>query len=209
MRFFTIVRTFMLFLGITLSVFSMIEHQNLLLVFAYISKNTSWRWSDHTEIYKYNESLLLAQSGNFLEAKSLLSPLINNPGIVPSDRIFELYGDILYSLSGSKDDVILLYKKSLTSAQNLRVEKKISLLVGTSSWKISENSGTWQDSAFSSWSKTVSGEDMRESTKMELQRIQKQRKGLVNQDTIQSQDVKTKTQEVFQLLEWGEIKMDW
>ena len=209
MRFSMIVRTCMFSLLAAAWMFSMVEYQNLLLVAANISKDIWWyRWGN-SEIRRYNESLWLAQSWSLLEAKSLLSPLIHTPGKVPPEQVLELYGDILYTLSGSRDDVATLYRQSLSYHQNLRVEKKLSLLAGTSSWQTSQANGSWQTSVFASWSLTVSGEHLREATRTELQKIQEQRKGLVNQNAMQSQDIRARTQEVFQILDWGSVQKDW
>ncbi|MBP9779629.1 hypothetical protein KBD33_03360 [Candidatus Gracilibacteria bacterium] len=99
------------------------------LVMANTLEDMKYYLGESEEIERYNEAIFASKQGDYLVAESLISPLINREHLTASGDIYELYGDILYSLGKPQDVVLVYYSRSLEyNNSNLRVEKKISLL---------------------------------------------------------------------------------
>lgn len=94
-----------------------IERQSLitgvLLVYANLTRDMSHYTSDPAWVTRYNEAIWLSGSGRYSEAKTLLAPLLNDTAITRRAEIAELYGDLIYSTSGSLDDTIRMYDRSI------------------------------------------------------------------------------------------------
>jgi hypothetical protein len=161
------------------------------------------------EIRRYNETLFMAKKWDFLAAESLLSPLLNMSEIQSKSDIYELYGDVLYSLQKSNNVVEVYYQKSLESNNdNLRVEKKISFLKekGTKeSWSWSEVSGS---------GKVLTQQDLSGSLEKaekldELKNFSQQRWVYMNYDTSSVFRQESLIKSSLDILEWGKEKRDW
>lgn len=114
-------------------VFAVIEYANLSLLGANIAHNMDWYLGQDGNVKKYNESLFLAEKGDFTGAKSVLSPLLNEKNLENPSDVFELYGDLVYSMSGATGDILPFYLRALEYGENLRVEQKISMIENPSS----------------------------------------------------------------------------
>ena len=77
---------------------------------------------------RYNEAIWLSGSGRYSEAKTLLAPLLNDTTIMRRSEIAELYADLIYSTSGSLDDTIRMYDRSLSFSPSYRVTTKIAYI---------------------------------------------------------------------------------
>lgn len=81
----------------------------------------------------YNTALALAKEKKYDEAHVILEKLVQlNQKITAKERVYELYGDILYLSSGSKDDVKKLYVLARDIRPNDVLLVKIALLDGQS-----------------------------------------------------------------------------
>lgn len=120
---------------------------------------------DPAWVSRYNEAIWLANSGRYIEAKSLLAPLLNDTSIARKSEIAELYGDLIYTMSGSIDDTIRMYERSLSFSPSDRVITKIAY-IRTIQQQSKTGSGNTEKSA-----NTDSGSRAREATKIELQKI--------------------------------------
>lgn len=67
----------------------------------------------------------MTSSGRYTEAKALLAPLLNDTTIERRAEVAELYGDLIYTMSGSIDDTIRMYERSLSFSPSDRVTTKI------------------------------------------------------------------------------------
>ena len=116
-----------------------------------------------TWVTRYNEAIWLSGSGRYSEAKTLLAPLLNDTTIMRRSEIAELYADLIYSTSGSLDDTIRMYDRSLSFSPSYRVTTKIAYIKHIQSQKT--GSGNTEQSP-----KTDSGSVMRDAKKAELQK---------------------------------------
>lgn len=98
MNFRRIIRDFFLFLLISSGIFLILEWKNITFCIANITQDIHYYRGKDDNLRKYNESVYLARSGKFQEAKSLLA-LTLNENVSYSEKVFELYGDIIYSMS--------------------------------------------------------------------------------------------------------------
>ena len=100
-----------------LASFIVIERQMLItgvsLIYANLTRDMSHYTSDPAWVMGYNEAIWLSGSGRYSEAKTLLAPLLNDTTIIRRAEIAELYGDLIYSTSGTLDDTIRMYDRSL------------------------------------------------------------------------------------------------
>ena len=112
---------------------------------------------------RYNEAIWLSGSGRYSEAKTLLAPLLNDTTIIRRAEIAELYGDLIYSTSGTLDDTIRMYDRSLSFSPSYRVTTKIAYIKQIQSQKT--GSGNTEQSP-----KTDSGSQVLEAKKAELQK---------------------------------------
>jgi tetratricopeptide (TPR) repeat protein len=79
-------------------------------------------------VSRYNDAIWLSNSGRYTEAKALLAPLLNDTNISKKSEIAELYGDLIYTTSGSIDDTIRMYERSLSFSPSDRVTTKIAYI---------------------------------------------------------------------------------
>lgn len=92
---------------------------------------------------RYNTALAFAKEKRYDEARVILERLVqSNPEITARERVYELYGDVLYLSSGSKDDVKKLYILARDIRPNDMLLEKIALLDGQSSSNSENASGT-------------------------------------------------------------------
>lgn len=131
--------TFGITLFLFVLVFAVLEYTNLSLVGANLSHNTDWYLGQDENAKKYNESIFLAERGDFTGAKSVLSPILNEKNLENPGDVFELYGDLVYQMGGASGDILPFYHRALEQGENLRIEKKITMLLSVS---IEEEIGT-------------------------------------------------------------------
>ena len=150
-----------------LASFIVIERQILItgvsLIYANLTRDMSHFVWDTAWVMRYNEAIWLSGSGRYSEAKTLLAPLLNDTTITRRAEIAELYGDLIYSTSGSLDDTIRMYDRSLWFSPSDRVSEKIAYIKLIQSQKT--GSGTTEPSP-----KTDSGSQVLEAKKTELQK---------------------------------------
>ena len=142
---------------------------NTSLLIANMTRDMSHYSGSPSWIVRYNQAIWLSQSGQYIEAKDTLSPLINDTTLSKKSDIAELYGDLIYHSSGSLDDTLRMYERSLTFAPSDRVTEKITYIKNISKKKVS-GSGTTEKSP-----KIDSGSLIREEKKLELQAISQKR----------------------------------
>ena len=86
-----------------LASFIVIERQMLItgvsLIYANLTRDMSHYTSDPAWVMRYNEAIWLSGSGRYIEAKTLLAPLLNDTTIIRRAEVAELYGDLIYSTS--------------------------------------------------------------------------------------------------------------
>ena len=92
----------------------------------------------------------------------LIAPLLNDTTIEQKSEIAELYGDLIYTTSGSIDDTVRMYERSLSFAPSDRVIVKIAYI------KQNQKTGSGNTDTPE---KTDSGSMEREARKIELQKI--------------------------------------
>jgi len=118
----------MIFLGLWLILFMAFSWRILVENFSLLSGITQ----DMPES-RYNTALTLAKEQKYDEARVILEKLVqSNLEITAKDRLYELYGDVLYLSSGSKDDVRKLYFLARDIRPNDILLEKIALLDGQS-----------------------------------------------------------------------------
>lgn len=115
-------------------------------------------------VVRYNEAIWLSGSGRYAEAKTLLAPLLNDTTIEKRADIAELYGDLIYTTSGSIDDTIHMYNRSLSFSSSDRLIAKIAYIKMIQQ-QSKTGSGTPEKSI-----KIDSGSVERETKKAELQK---------------------------------------
>ncbi len=115
-----------------LAVFVVIEREAIIrngsLIYANIARDMTHYNGDPAWVSRYNEAIWLSGSGRYSEAKVLLAPLLNDTTIERKSEIAELYGDLIYSTSGTLDDTIHMYERSLSFSPSDRVTTKIAYI---------------------------------------------------------------------------------
>ncbi len=106
--------------------------QNLALAFPH--SDTLNQVAGIEEIQNYHLALTEAKGGNLASSHAHLEKLVR-AGLTSSiqDRIYELYGDILYLQSGSVNDDRALYIRALEYRPSDRLRQKLALLEPTAS----------------------------------------------------------------------------
>ncbi|MDD2693406.1 MAG: tetratricopeptide repeat protein [Candidatus Gracilibacteria bacterium] len=128
----------MIFLGLWLILFMVFSWRILVENFSLLSGISQ----DMPES-RYNTALAFAKEKRYDEARVILERLVqSNPEITARERVYELYGDVLYLSSGSKDDVKKLYILARDIRPNDMLLEKIALLDGQSSSNSENASGT-------------------------------------------------------------------
>ncbi len=161
-----------------------------------------------TWVARYNEAIWLSGSGRYTEAKSLIAPLLNDSSIEQKPQISELYGDLLYYSSGSLDDVILMYERSLSYAPSTRVTVKIEYIKQIKS----QRTESWStDTVRTQSGKTDSGSIERDAKKTELQKISQDRAGYLGNSGLSSDGVRGELQRLIEYAQSGSstITQDW
>lgn len=170
------IKNLLLIIGIILGSYIVLDYRNILdtgwLILSNIYEDTSYYRGSEKWINKYNEAIWLTRNKKYSEAKSLIIPLLNNTNIDKKSEIAELYGDLIYITSGSINDSIHMYERSLSFASNDRINQKIEYLKSQNIKK--NNTGSIQDSPSQSGSNS-SGSLEKNIKKQELQKIWKQR----------------------------------
>lgn len=90
-----------------------------------MTHDTSWYRGDDKWVTRYNEAIWLAHNKQYNEAKFSLSSIINDISSPKKAEISELYGDLIFTTSGSHIDVLSMYERSLQFAPSERVSQKI------------------------------------------------------------------------------------
>ena len=152
------------------------------LVIANIIQNMSWYHGKNNDIERYNEAIfVLKKQQDALSAESLISPLLNTTNMRMKWDIYELYGDIEYSLGKPRDIIQTYYQKSLdVSPANLRVMKKLELLKSEPLSQSGQTTSTGDTTDSSSGSLSQSGWDLWEKKFQELQDISKNRGNFID-----------------------------
>lgn len=86
--------------------------------------------SSHYPVWvsRYNEAIWKSNSGQYSDAKRILAPLLNDTNVTKKAEVSELYGDLIYSMSGPVDDSIHMYERSLSFSLSDRVHRKIAYI---------------------------------------------------------------------------------
>jgi hypothetical protein len=90
-----------------------------------IRQDVSWYQGDALWVTRYNEAIWLAKNKQYTEAKTALSPILNDLQNPKKAEISELYGDLIFSTSGTLADTLSMYERSLQFAPSERVSTKI------------------------------------------------------------------------------------
>lgn len=128
------IKTITIFFSISLLCFVALEYRNISLLFTTHINTMKYFVGNDENVFNYNEAIFLTQKQNYLEAKSLLQPLLNQQTLHNPADIYEMYGDILYTTHGNTGDILFFYQKSLTHKEVERVQKKIWLLNNIQQW---------------------------------------------------------------------------
>ncbi len=126
------IKNLFLILGSILAIFVIIEHQALWnngsLILANIAHDTWYYRGDSKWVIRYNEAIWLSQNGKYTEAKFLLTPLLNDTSVPNKAEVSELYGDLIYWSSGSIQDTLRMYERSIEFTPSDRVIEKIAYI---------------------------------------------------------------------------------
>ncbi|NRH21729.1 hypothetical protein HOO68_06850, partial [Candidatus Gracilibacteria bacterium] len=137
---------------IIISTYIVLEYKNIWnngsLVLANIYQDISYYRGSELWITRYNEAIWLTKKQQYIQAKALISPLLNDTTQSKKSEIAELYGDLIYATSGSLDDSIRMYERSLSFTPNERISKKIEYLKKIS--PVKTLTGSTKDSLVSS-----------------------------------------------------------
>ncbi|MBC7503581.1 hypothetical protein H7169_01295 [Candidatus Gracilibacteria bacterium] len=195
-----------------LAIFTVVERQSLLVNSSLIMANMTHDMGQYsggpTWVTRYNEAIWLSDKGRYAEAKSLIAPLLNDSSIDHQPQISELYGDILYYASGSLDDVIRIYERSLSYAPSNRVMTKIEYIKQIRSQKV----GSGNTANTSTQSGNVdSGSIERDAKRAELQQISGKRAGYLDNSGLSSDGVRGELQRLIEYAQSGSstITQDW
>lgn len=194
-----------------LSIWTLLESKSLWdngsLIIANIKQDISYYQGASTWATRYNEAIWLAKNGKYTQAKSLISPLLNDTTLPKKSEISEFYGDLIYAASGSIDDSIRMYERSLLFQQNERIKTKIDYIKNhmpkTLSGSITEtkvSSGSHQ-----SWSLEKS------IKKEELQKIGQQRANFLSNYTPSNDESQKNIKKLIELSssETLQFTQDW
>ncbi len=181
---------------------------NASLMLMNMSHNTAWYMGDALWVTKFNEAIWLSSRGKYSEAKSLLSPLLNDTTIPKKAEIAELYGDLIYHTSESAIDTIRMYERSLAFAPNDRIVSKIAYIK-----KQAETlSSSWSsDKSAPPLKTTSSGSREREAKKEELKKIATQRSEYLWNNIMSSSDSRSMLERLVESAASGSIEVvqDW
>ncbi len=161
---------------------------------------------------RYNEAIWLSGSGQYSEAKSLIAPLINDTSLSKKPEIAELYGDLIFSMSGSLDDTIRMYDRSLSFSPSVRVSDKLRYmrqLQDTQSGSLGDTLTLSGETA--SPSQTDSGSQEREAKKIELQKISSERDKYLGNTSSSQTSARSEIEKLIQSTRSGDapITQDW
>ena len=178
---------------------------NISLIMANMARDMSQYVGGPTWVVRYNQAIWLSGSGRYTEAKSLITPLLNDTNIVKRAEVSELYGDILYHSSGTLDDVIRMYERSLSYAPSDRVIAKIEYINRMRNQKTESGSTNTQSG------NTDSGSIERDAKKAELQKISQERAGYLGNSGLSQDGMRGELQKLIEYAQSGSsaITQDW
>lgn len=178
------------------------------LIIANITGDVSYfQWSEKW-VNRYNQSVRLAQQWQYQDAKSLLSPLLNDTSISYRPQIAELYGDLIYSTSGSLSDVVTMYERSLEYKDSTRVKQKIEFIKNLQ--KLPEST-TLSGEEKNTPSTIQTGSTDIENKKKELEQISKQRSEYLSNSNASQSEIRGELQKLIEFAETGNSQQiqDW
>lgn len=156
-------------------------------------------------------ALELSQAKKYNEAHALLEWLTHGPlDVRLKDRVYELYGDMIYLSSGSSDDAKKLYILANDALPNTRLVKKIALLSHTGTI---ENSSSQipqsQTGMATTGSLSASGQSILKSSLENLEQSESEKQkylyplnGIPQSDTERLTDIRA-------FLDSGAERVDW
>ncbi len=206
------IRTILFICVSTAIIFVVLQSQNLWssgsIVLMNMTHDTSWYHGNDMWITHYNEAIWLSHSWQYSEAKFALTPLLNDTTIPRKAEIAELYGDLIYSSSGSTWDTIRMYERSLSFAPSERVQSKIDYLKKPAESKTS--TGTTEKPKTNTGD-TLSGSTEREAKKTELQKTATKRAEYLNNNVISANDSRSTLERLANSVQSGsvDITQDW
>lgn len=197
---------------IIVTTYSILEYRyfwdNGSLLVANIRKNIAYYQGDTSWVTRYNEAIWLAKTGQYAQAKSLIAPLINETTLPKKAEISELYGDLIYHMSGSLDDTITMYERSLSFEPNERIATKIALIKNIQASK----TGSWQITKTPTLSgSTASGNSEKDIKKEELKKLWSQRAEFLSNSEPSDTDSRKKIEKLIESTNSDsiEITQDW
>lgn len=172
----------------------------------YTGDASYFQWEEKW-VTRFNQAIRLSQKWQFVEAKTLLSPLLNDTTIPKKAEVAELYGDLIYSTSGSLADTITMYERSLWFEQNERITRKIEYIKQLQ--KKSEpipNPDKNTDTT-----PTSSGSDEIKNKKDELEKISKQRSDFLSNSNSSQAEIRSELQKLIEFAQSGTTQntQDW
>ncbi len=168
--------------------------ENTTLTIANITGDPAYYHGDSPWIIRYNEAIRLADQKQYSEAKTKLTPLLSGISNPKKAEIAELYGDLLYTTSGSIDDAVRMYEKSIETTPNPRVSMKINYLKS----KKTEPTNTGSQDKQSSTGTTATGSDEINKKKQELQKTSASRSDYLGNPSLSAQETRS---ELLRLIE--------
>jgi tetratricopeptide (TPR) repeat protein len=168
--------------------------ENTTLILANVTGDPAYYHGDSPWILRYNESIRLADQKQYSEAKTKLTPLLNDISNPKKAEIAELYGDLLYTTSGSIDDAVRMYERSIETAPNPRVSMKINYLKS----RKTEITSTGSQNTPSSTGATATGSDEVSQKKQELQKTSASRSEYLGNQSLSTEQTRS---ELLRLIE--------
>jgi hypothetical protein len=156
-------------------------------------------------IISFDQAIFLSQRWDYLSAQSLIGFLLDESDRIPPSRVYELYGDLVYSLSGTSENILPFYERAYIHEALPRIREKIEYLqLQKTQISPSETGG------LSLLQKTGSeiGTGKYDLYKKEIERLQQDRRNYMDFSASES-DMGKMIDQVFQVLEGGNEKKDW
>ena len=180
---------------------------NTSLIIANLTGDASYFQWEEKWVTRFNQAVRLSKQGQFLEAKTILSPLLNDTTIPKKAEVAELYGDLIYSTSGSLTDTITMYERSLGFASNERITRKIEYIkqLQTKSEPVPAPDTNITNKPTSTGSEEI------KNKKEELEKISKQRSDFLSNMTSSQTEIRSELQKLIEFAESGSVQynQDW
>ena len=177
------------------------------LILANYTEDASYFQWDEKWVTKFNQAVRLSQRWQYQEAKTVLSPILNDVAIPKKAEVAELYGDLIYSTSGSLTDVITMYERSVGFQSNDRVIRKIEYI------KQLQNKPKPSPDPDSNPEKTPTstGSDEIKNKKEELEKISKQRSDYLSNTNASQAEIRSELQKLIEFAQSGTTQnaQDW